>query len=249
MSFKQLHTLKSQLNCDVSSCNNDQPCYICPLAEHKRLPFVYHNQLSKSPFDLIHCDVWGSYHVTVVCGYRYFLTIVDDCTRFTWIYLLKQKYDVVVAIPQFFNMISTQFNNKIKCFRYDNAPELAFTDFFNERGVLHQYSCVAIPEKNSVVERKHQHLLNVARALFFFSPGFLFNFGQNVSQLLVCYILDQSYSFSFVGKQDSLGAPIQHYSGLFLPESVWLLNFCFYFSKSSYQISAKSQNLCLCWIS
>ena len=83
LSFKQLNTLKSQLNCDASKCNNDQPCYICPLAKHIRLPFVSHNHLSKSPFDLIHCVIWGPYHVSVVFGYSYFLTIMDDYTHFT----------------------------------------------------------------------------------------------------------------------------------------------------------------------
>ena len=80
---------------------------------------------------------------------------------------LKHKSDATFAIPQFFNMIYTQFHCTIKCFRSDNAFELNFTDFFNEKGVLHQFSCVATPQQNSVVERKHQHLLNVARALFF----------------------------------------------------------------------------------
>ena len=80
---------------------------------------------------------------------------------------MKQKSDVAIVIPKFFHLISTQFTAKIKTFRFDNARELAFTEFFNEKGVLHQYSCVDTPQQNSVVERKHQHLLNVARALYF----------------------------------------------------------------------------------
>ena len=64
-------------------------------------------------------------------------------------------------------MVVTRFNAKIKVFRFDNALELAFTDFFHDRGVLHQFSYVERPQQNSVVERKHQHLLNVTKTLYF----------------------------------------------------------------------------------
>lgn len=64
-------------------------------------------------------------------------------------------------------MFETQFNTVIKKFRSDHAPELKFTKFFALKGVIHQFSCVEGPEQNSVVERKHQHLLNVSRALYF----------------------------------------------------------------------------------
>ena len=114
--------------------------------------------MAHSPFDLVHCDIWGPYHVVSYTGHSYFLILVDDCTRFTWVYLLKQKSDAAVVIPRFFNMAATQFQSSIKEFRSDNAKELAFTEFFHEKGVLHQFSCVERQEQNSVVERKHQHL-------------------------------------------------------------------------------------------
>lgn len=80
---------------------------------------------------------------------------------------MKQKSDVHAIIPKFCSMIQTQFTKSIKQFRSDNAHELVFKDFFSRQGILHQFSCVESPQQNSAVERKHQHLLNVARALFF----------------------------------------------------------------------------------
>lgn len=80
---------------------------------------------------------------------------------------MKQKSDVAVIIPKFFSLIETQFGKVINAFRSNNASELQFTEFFNSKGVLHQFSCVERPEQNFAVERKHQHFLNVARALSF----------------------------------------------------------------------------------
>ncbi|KAJ9538691.1 hypothetical protein OSB04_031424 [Centaurea solstitialis] len=150
-----------------SLANNNDPCMVCPLAKQKRLPFVSLNNMSKEAFDLIHCDVWGPFHTHSYQGHRFFLTIVDDYSRFTWVYMLKHKSEVTVLIPQFYAMIQTQFGKGIRSVRSDNAKEFDFSQFFADKGVISQKSCVERPEQNSVVERKHQHILNVARALFF----------------------------------------------------------------------------------
>ena len=167
LSFKRLESLKDQLICDVSTLNKAGPCYVCPLAKQRRLSFVSHHHMSALPFDIIHCDIWGPHHVASYSGFRFFLTLVDDCTRFTWVFLLKHKSDAMTVLPRFFAMVHRQFDAGIKMLRSDNAPELKMAELCADQGVLHQFSCVEHPQQNSVVERKHQHLLNVARSLYF----------------------------------------------------------------------------------
>ena len=64
-------------------------------------------------------------------------------------------------------MVKTQFNAVIKSFRYDYAKELALIEFLALQRTLHQFSYVEGSKQNLVVECKYQHLLNVARALYF----------------------------------------------------------------------------------
>ena len=123
--------------------------------------------MSNSAFDLLHMDVWGPYSTPTLDGCKYFLTIVDDATRATWVYLMKTKSAVLSLIISFHAMITTQFNVKIKQIRTDNALEFNMPNFFSSNVIINQQTCVYTPQQNSVVERKHQHLLSIARALQF----------------------------------------------------------------------------------
>ncbi|XP_019168860.1 PREDICTED: uncharacterized protein LOC109164767 [Ipomoea nil] len=122
---------------------------------------------SFSCFELIHLDIWGPFPVCSLQGQHYFLTIVDDYSRFTWLHLMRHKSEARPLIKAFYNYVVTQFSTKIKVIRSDNGAEFNMTEFYAEKGILHQKSCVNTPQQNAIAERKHQHVLNVARALRF----------------------------------------------------------------------------------
>ncbi|RVW20422.1 Retrovirus-related Pol polyprotein from transposon RE1 [Vitis vinifera] len=164
-SFSRLKGLQSIL--DFDSSFDLTPCNVCPLAKQRCLPYISLNKRCSSTFDLLHLDIWGPFSVGSVEGYKFFLTIVDDYSRVTWVYMLKNKSEVQKYIPDFFAFVKKQFGKEVKAIRSDNAPELFLSNFYHSLGVIHYRSCVETPQQNSMVERKHQHILNVARALLF----------------------------------------------------------------------------------
>lgn len=66
-------------------------------------------------------------------------------------------------------LVNTQFNSHVQTIHSDNGQEFLFPDFYKSQGILHQGRCVATPQQNGVVECKHQHILQVARAILFHS--------------------------------------------------------------------------------
>lgn len=108
-------------------------CSIFPLAKQKHLSFISKNNMCEHAFDLLHIDIWGPFSVSTPEGYRYFLTIVDDHTRVTWVYLLRTKDEVLKVFPDFLKMIETQYKAVVKGVRSDNAPELKFVELFGSK--------------------------------------------------------------------------------------------------------------------
>lgn len=118
-------------------------------------------------FQLIHADIWDPCSISSINGYRYFLTIVDDFSRRTWLFLIKNKSETRLALQFFCASVETQFNSKVCIIRTDNGSKFFMEAFYSSKGILHQTSRVETPQQNGFVERKYQHILNVARSLIF----------------------------------------------------------------------------------
>ena len=72
---------------------------------------------------IIHSDVWGPSKVTTLGGSHWFVTFIDDCTRMTWVCLMKSKSDVNLLFQKICNMIRTQYNAQVQVLRSDNGGE------------------------------------------------------------------------------------------------------------------------------
>ncbi|XP_039121731.1 uncharacterized protein LOC120258408 [Dioscorea cayenensis subsp. rotundata] len=158
-------------------------CDVCSLAKHHRLPFPKHTTQVSLPFELVHVDLWGPYRTLDLSGARYFFTIVDDKTRGTWTYLLPNKTHVCSTFISFLKFVKNHFHARPKQIRSDNGTEVVKHEcsaYFLKKGIIHQTSMPHTPQQNGVVERKHRHLLDLARALKIHAHLPKHFFGENV---------------------------------------------------------------------
>ena len=82
-------------------------CASCKLGKSKTLPFPLHKSHTTKAFELVHTDVWGISPVISHHHNKYFVTFIDDFTRFTWVYFLRSKSEVFNAFKTFHALIET----------------------------------------------------------------------------------------------------------------------------------------------
>ena len=88
------------------------------------MPFYNSESMSTGIFYLIHSNVWNLSLINSIGGSHYFVVFVDDYFRYSWVFLMRSRDELLNIYRNFTNMVKTHFSKTIKVFRFDNAREL-----------------------------------------------------------------------------------------------------------------------------
>ena len=113
-------------------------------------------------------DLWGPSLLSGCNGFRYYVLIIDDFTRYGWIFPIQQKSEFFNVFVQYCKLVENQVQLTLKTIRTDGGGEFSskiFASFLQQKGIFHQQTCPHTPEQNGVVERKHRHLVETGLTL------------------------------------------------------------------------------------
>ena len=91
--------------------------------------------------DLIHFDLCEFEGILTRGGNRYIITFIDDFSKYTTVYLLKNKSDAFEKFQDFLKEVENQFCRKIKRIRSDRGYEYessAINSFIQSLGIIHE---------------------------------------------------------------------------------------------------------------
>jgi transposase InsO family protein len=87
------------------------------------------------PLEMLHMDLFGPIAYISIGGNKYGLVIIDDYSRFTWVFVLQDKSETQEVLKKFLKRVQNEFDAKVKRIRNDNGTKFKNTqveDFLDE---------------------------------------------------------------------------------------------------------------------
>ena len=175
---------------DIPPKNPDFDCEGRVLGKSHRtaIPKVSNSRASKL-LELVHSDVCGPIETESIGGARYFVSFIDDYSKWTVVYFMRRKSEVLECFKLFralaekhtssvigklhvqeFHGIDEDLTNELalKALRSDNGGEYLstnFKDFLSQNGIHHQLTVAYTPQQNGVAECMNRTLLDLVRSM------------------------------------------------------------------------------------
>lgn len=153
----------------LRDCGVRSVCTVCCEGKLVRKPFPKASETKSSAvLDLVHTDLAGPLEVNTPRGNRFIMTMIDDYSKYTIIYLLKHKSEAFDKIREYVSFVHNKFGYKPKVLRCDGGGEYSSTGllkFMKEAGITLQQTAPYSPQQNGTAERKNRSLLEMMRCL------------------------------------------------------------------------------------
>jgi transposase InsO family protein len=120
------------------------------------------------PLKMLHMNLFGPIAYISIGGNKYDLVIVDDYSRFTWVFFLQDKSETQEVLKKFLRRAQNKFDAKVKKIRSNNDTEFKNTqveDFLDEEDIKHEFLTPYTPQQNRVAKRKNHTLIEMGRTM------------------------------------------------------------------------------------
>ncbi|GJR03764.1 retrovirus-related pol polyprotein from transposon TNT 1-94 [Tanacetum coccineum] len=174
--------------------NKDHLCSACEQGKSKKVLLTPKLVPSiESKVELLHMDLYGPVRVISINGKKYILVIVDDYSRYTWVYFLRTKDEAPDMIIDFVNQVQRNLKAQILTIQTDNGTEFKnekLLAFYAKLGIVHQTSIAQMTQQNGVVERQNRTLVEAARTMLIFSKALEFLWAEAIAT--ACFTQNRS---------------------------------------------------------
>ncbi|WVZ63672.1 LOW QUALITY PROTEIN: hypothetical protein U9M48_013286 [Paspalum notatum var. saurae] len=148
--------------------------------------------MTSYPSELLHMDTVGPARVVSVSGKWYVLVVVDDFSRFSWVFFMEFKDEAFGFVRDLVLRLRNESHKAMRAIRGDNGGE------FETLGLEHQFSSPYTPPQNGVVERKNRTLVEMARTMLDEHRTPRRFWAETVNT--ACYIVNRIFLRAFLGK-------------------------------------------------
>ncbi|CAI7773309.1 unnamed protein product [Closterium sp. NIES-54] len=182
-----LYTLATKPSQVAASAQPAPPCLPCVEGRQRAAPHSSSFPLTNAPLQTLHMDVWGPARVSGQSRERLFLLVVDDYTRYTAVFPLRSKGQVVDVLIPWIRTVRLQlrerFGQDLPVLRLhsDRGGEFSSSllrDFCRGEGILQSFTLSDSPQQNGIAERRIGLVMEVARTSMIHAaaPHFLWPF-------------------------------------------------------------------------
>jgi hypothetical protein len=165
----KLKNLEAVKDLPIISKPQDFMCKPCQVGKLTRTQFKSKSSTSTNkPLQLVRMDLCGTSIQEGKGKENYFMMIIDDYSKLTWVSFLKEKADAFEKFKIFKALTENQTDNRLKTIRSDIGGAFMssdFKEFCDKHGIKREYTIPRTPQQNGVVDRQNKTIQQMARSM------------------------------------------------------------------------------------